>query len=94
MKFELTEGCVAYGFYANNKRVDELTADELKTALVEIVNKIVDTKLEDDAQVTEFNNKAYTVLYNMVYEFADKYTCSDEPCECCGDWVETYELEV
>lgn len=94
MKFELSEGCMAYGFYADNKRVDDLNSEELKEAIVKIANKINNTKLENEDDIARFNTKAYQVLYHMVYEFYDKYDSSDEPCECCGDWVETYELEV
>jgi hypothetical protein len=30
----------------------------------------------------------------MVEDFSDTYKCSDQPCECCGDYVETYTMEV
>lgn len=23
-----------------------------------------------------------------------EYDCSDEPCECCGDYTETYKLDI
>jgi len=23
-----------------------------------------------------------------------EYDCSDKPCECCGDYTETYKLDI
>lgn len=30
----------------------------------------------------------------MVENFPDKEEHSNEPCECCGDYVETYTMEI
>lgn len=34
------------------------------------------------------------ILREIVEGFPDTYKSSDEPCECCGDYVETYKMEV
>ncbi|MCD8207382.1 MAG: hypothetical protein LUD72_05555 [Bacteroidales bacterium] len=33
-------------------------------------------------------------LEDLVVSQATKTTCSAEPCECCGDWIETWELTI
>lgn len=31
-------------------------------------------------------------IIRFILEMAGKYECSDEPCECCGDFIESYEI--
>lgn len=33
-------------------------------------------------------------LLRFILQEYGTYTSDDEPCECCGDWVETYELAI
>lgn len=33
-------------------------------------------------------------LFMMILESAGKYESSDRPCECCGDFITTYKLEI
>ena len=94
MKFELTEGCIAWGFEADGKPVENMSTQELKDAILKIADKISKMDVNTSQDTLEFNNKAYRVVHELVYNFYDDYKCSSEPCECCGDWVETYKLEV
>lgn len=94
MKFELTEGCMAWGFEVDGKPVENMSTQELKDAILKIADKISKIDVNTSQDTLEFNNKAYRVVHEMVYNFYDDYECSSEPCECCGDWVETYKLEV
>lgn len=94
MKFELTEGCMAWGFEADGKPVENMSTQELKDAILKIAGKISKMDVNTSQDTLEFNNKAYRVMHELVYNFYDDYECSSEPCECCGDWVETYKLEV
>lgn len=41
-----------------------------------------------------YKKLAENILREMVEVFYDTYECSDEPCECCGDYVETYTMKV
>ena len=94
MKFELIEGCMAWGFEADGKPVEHMSTQELKDAILKIADKISKIEVNTLQDTLEFNNKAYRIVHEMVYNFYDDYECSSEPCECCGDWVETYKLEV
>lgn len=94
MTFELTEGCLAWDFEADGKRVENMSTQELKDAILKIADKISKMGVNTPQDTLEFNNKAYRVVHEMVYNFYDEYECSSEPCECCGDWVETYKLEA
>jgi hypothetical protein len=33
------------------------------------------------------------VMQDLISDFGD-YECDDEPCECCGDLVQTYTWEI
>jgi hypothetical protein len=35
-----------------------------------------------------------TILRDIVSLYYDEYEIDDEPCECCGDFVETFKMEV
>lgn len=94
MKFELTEGCMAWGFEADGEPVENMSTQELKDTILKIADKISKMDVNTSQDTLEFNNKAYRVIHEMVYNFYDDYECSSEPCECCGDWVETYKLEA
>lgn len=67
-----------------------MSADELKDILQRVVKKVV-SKADMDVWDKNYLQEAIRVL---VENFSDKYESSDEPCECCGDWVETYYMEV
>lgn len=33
-------------------------------------------------------------IIELILVMAGKYECSDEPCECCGDFIESHEMEI
>lgn len=36
----------------------------------------------------------YNLAYHITEHFYDDYNMDDEPCDCCGDYVETYTMEI
>jgi hypothetical protein len=90
MKLELTEGCICDSFTADGKFINTLSEKELKDILKAVVAKITTTKYEDENTVYYLQN----ILYEIVSRFYDEYESDDEPCECCGDFVETFKMEV
>lgn len=83
MKIELIRGCTCDGLYIDDKSVRELTDNERK----EIKKKICKWIMSDDAHLG-------ALLHILTKHFFNKYQCSDTPCECCGDFIETYKLEI
>lgn len=90
MKLELTEGCICDSFTADGKDINSMSGQELKDILKAVVAKITNTKYEDENKVSHLQ----TILRDIVSLYYDEYDIDDEPCECCGDWVETYTMDV
>jgi hypothetical protein len=90
MKLELTEGCICDSFTADGKDINSMGEKELKDILKAVVAKITTTKYEDENTVYYLQN----TLYEIVSRFYEEYESDDEPCECCGDFVETFKMEV
>ena len=80
MKIELTAGCTVDSLLVNGRRFETLPYDEIRNVITILLDYYKDTDLCND------------VLRDIVYskrEFKDGYTC-----EQCGDFVETYTLEI
>lgn len=90
MKLKIIKGCVCDRFTVDGKDIDSLNEKELKDILKAAVTKITTTKYEDENTVYYLQN----ILYEIVSRFYDEYESDDEPCECCGDFVETFKMEV
>lgn len=80
MKILLTRGCIAGSLTIDGKEEIHLTDDERQKVLRHIFNHL---KPED----------LNYVLQDLVETFGE-YESDDEPCETCGDFVETYTWEI
>lgn len=87
MKIEIVNGCTAYSFEIDGKPTHECTIDELKDALTK-ANAYVVRKANDE-RISELQ----IALRNLVELFGD-CECDDIPCDCCGDFIDTYTLEI
>ena len=87
MKIEVTNGCIAYNFEIDGKGIHDCTIDELKDALTKSYDYVV--RNADDERVSNLQ----IAIRNLVELFGD-CECSDDACECCGDFIETYKLEI
>lgn len=88
MKLELTSGCIADDFTLGNEKVCNLSEEKLKEVFAKVSDKIIKTPLVDNKHI-----ELQGILYQMVESFYDTYETSD-PCECCGDYIETYTIDV
>lgn len=89
MKIELVRGCIADRFDVDGKPMMDMSEDELKDILIRVVKKVVQKKLEPyDRSCIEESIRL------LVEYFSDTLECSEEPCECCGDWIDTYTMEI
>lgn len=78
---------MAYSFEIDGKTIHDCTIDEMKDALTKATAYVVGKA--DDERVSDLQ----TVLRNLVELFGD-CECSEDACECCGDFVETYTMEI
>lgn len=90
MKLELTEGCICDSFTVDSKDINSMSGQELKDILKVVVTKITDTKYEDENKVSHLQ----TILRDIVLLYYDEYEIDNEPCECCGDFVETFTMNI
>lgn len=85
MKIELTHGCNCQAFEADGMPINQMPIKDIK----DIVMKQMEVALQSEQ---------YYDLYNLAYflteHFYDDWNQTDEPCECCGDYVETYTMEI
>lgn len=89
MKIQLTTGCVCDAFTADGKPVIDMPAEELKSLFRAVTDKVLSRDLTE-GDLSDLTR----ILSDFVELFCDIREHSDEPCEDCGDWVETYEMEV
>lgn len=90
MKLELIEGCIWDSFTVDGKDIDLMSESELKDILKAVVAKITTSSKSNDSTKYEL----LSVLRDVVSRFYDEYKGDDKPCECCGDWVDTYIMNV
>lgn len=82
MNIEYTRGCTALSLTADGTEEVDMT-DEQRT---EVKQKICEWIMKE-ADLNE-------LLHLLVKHYSDEYECGDEPCECCGDYVETYKWRI
>jgi hypothetical protein len=90
MKLEIIEGCICDSFTADGKDINSMSEKELKDILKAVVAKITNIKYEDENKVSYLQ----TILRDIVSLYYDEYEIDDEPCECCGDFIDTYTMTV
>lgn len=86
MRIELTQGCICDSFEIDGQSVIEMSVDELKTAFSKMCDYIMQLPQENSYDLQN-------ALHNLIETFAP---CehSEEACECCGDFIDTYILEI
>ena len=89
MTLTLTTGCICNQFEVDGIKVMDCDESQLKHLLINATQKIVSKELNDYQK-----GMLQNILMYMVEDFYDTYESDDCPCECCGDYVETYTMEI
>lgn len=79
-KYEYITGCVCDSLTINSKETIDMKPEELKSHICKILDTINDL------------GTLQSILINLI-EFTGDYKI-DGPCEECGDYIYTYNLEV
>lgn len=90
MELKIIEGCICDSFTADGKDIDSLSEKELKDILKAAIAKITTTNYKDENIIYCLQN----TLYEIVSRFYDEYESDGKPCECCGDFVETFKMDI
>ena len=83
MKIEITDGCVCAGMDIDGIPISEMSEDqrhEVRKALCEYIMK--------DETISLFE------LAKFACANADSEYSYSDPCECCGDCIETWKIEI
>jgi hypothetical protein len=83
MKIEVQDGCVCTGMYIDGTSISEMNEDqrhEVRKALCEYI----------------LNHEEFDLfrLGEIVVANADSEYSYSQPCECCGDCIETWKMEI
>jgi hypothetical protein len=81
MKIVMTLGCIADSLTIDGVEEPNLTDDKRQEVIDRCVKKI------EPRDLNEF-------LQWLLMRHYDDYECSDLPCECCGDYIDMYTLEI
>lgn len=84
MYLSMTTGCTANSLTVNGKEEVDLTPKQRKEAWTKLCLWLA----EKDGE--ELNN----FLQYVLETYGEYQSLSDEPCECCGDWVSSYTLTI
>ena len=82
MEMEYTRGCMAWSLTADGTEEVDMT-DEQRTA----VKKKTCEWIMKEADLNE-------QMQLLIEHYSDEYVSDSEPCECCGDYVETYKRRI
>lgn len=84
MIIERTDGCVYAGMYIDGISISEMSEEqrhEARKALCEYI-------LNHEDVFDLFR------LGNIVVTNADSEYSYSQPCECCGDWIRNWKIEI
>lgn len=85
MKLNLTIGCVCDNLSADGVREVDMTSRQREDTW----NKIVSFLSQCDADEYHLN-----LLMEFLCKTYGQYECDEHICECCGDYVEYWDLEI
>lgn len=89
MKLQMVRGCVCDSLNVDGKEEIDLTDDERALVLRTILNSELLKK-----NILSKPGSLNQLIQFVAREYFDTYEVSDEPCDCCDDYVETFELEI
>lgn len=84
MKIGKVSGCIHSCYTIDDKIIDSLNDKDIINARKNIIKFI------------QNNNDVITIedLLNFVLDLCGDYEYDEKPCECCGDIVEYYKLDI
>lgn len=84
MKLKMVTGCMTDSLTINGKEEIDLTDDKR----ADVWNKVCGYLIANG------EHRYLNEFLQFVLIHHGEYGCSTEPCEQCGDYVETYKLEI
>lgn len=83
MNIKMVRGCICDSLTIDGK--EEINLNDRER--VEIIKKVSE-------HLKGLEARYLNELLQFLLEKMGKYSCSGQPCECCGDFVETYKVEI
>ena len=82
MKLEYVSGCTSSSLTVDGIEEVLMTDEQRRAAWRKIC-----------LWMAELDGRDLNCLLQFVIPLFGEYSSSDEPCECCGDWVDTWVLD-
>lgn len=83
MNIKMVRGCICDSLTIDGK--EEINLNDRER--VEIIKKV-------SGHLMKLEARYLNELLQFLLEKMGEYSCSGQVCECCGDFVETYKLEI
>lgn len=80
MKIEYTDGCICTSLTVDGKETADMTPEEIKVSIRAMLDRETDIATLQDVWMS---------LIEHLGEYKDL-----GHCECCGDWISNYTLEI
>lgn len=80
MKIEYTDGCICTSLTVDGKETAYMTPEEIKVSIQAMLDREVDVAVLQD-------------IWMSLIESQGEYKDLGH-CECCGDWISNYTLEI
>lgn len=80
MKLEYTDGCICTSLTVDGKETVDMTPEEIKVSIRAMLDRETDIATLQDVWMS---------LIEHLGEYKDL-----RHCECCGDWISNYTLEI
>ena len=81
MKLQYVNGCVYNSLLIDGAETINIDIPKLRNVLKQLIDK------EEDMCMLQYFLKS-------ILEVKGTYECSEEQCECCGDFIESYTLDA
>lgn len=83
MNIKMVRGCICDSLTIDGK--EEINLNDRER--VEIIKKV-------SRHLMKLEARHLNELLQFLLEKMGEYSCSGQACECCGDFIETYKLEI
>lgn len=81
MKLEYTSGCICDSLNVDGVEIMDMAIEDVRNVVRELLNREQNLATLQDVFMSMISSQG-------VYEH------SKEPCDCCGDYITTYKLEI
>ena len=80
MKIEYTDGCICTSLTVDGKETADMTPEEIKVSIQAMLDRVLHVLC------------IFCVVMSLIEHLGEYKDLGH--CECCGDWISNYTLEI